>query len=62
MHDLLRLYAQKLSDDHAQADQREHSRDRLFAYYMNTADAADDHLQALPTPTEPGTSPPEKMP
>jgi tetratricopeptide (TPR) repeat protein len=54
MHDLLRLYAQKLSDDHAPADHREHGRDRLFAYYMNTADAADDHLQTLPAPTVPG--------
>ena len=53
MHDLLRLYALKLSDDHAQADQRERSRDRLFVYYMNTADAADDHLQALSTHMEP---------
>jgi tetratricopeptide (TPR) repeat protein len=48
MHDLLRLYAQKLSDDHARADNREHSRDRLFDYYMNAADTADDHLQAVP--------------
>ena len=48
MHDLLRLYAQKLSDDHARADHREHSRDRLFAYYMKAADTADDHLQAVP--------------
>ena len=51
MHDLLRLYAQRLSDDHAHADHREHSRDRLFAYYMKTADFADDHLQALPALT-----------
>jgi tetratricopeptide (TPR) repeat protein len=51
MHDLLRLYAQNLSEVHASADHREHSRDRLFAYYINTTDAADDHLQTLPTPT-----------
>ena len=51
MHDLLRLYAQRLSDDNAHADHREHSRDRLFTYYMKTADFADDHLQALPTLT-----------
>ena len=51
MHDLLRLYAQKLSDDHARADHREHSRDRLFAYYMKAADTADDHLQAVPALT-----------
>jgi tetratricopeptide (TPR) repeat protein len=54
MHDLLRLYAQKLSDDHAHADHREDSRDRLFTYYMKAADTADDHLQALPALTGPG--------
>jgi len=54
MHDLLRLYAQKLSEDHAPADHREDSRDRLFAYYMHTADAADDHLQTPQAPTAPG--------
>jgi len=54
MHDLLRIYAQKLSEDRAVADHREHSRDRLLAYYMNTADAADDHLQTGPAPTAPG--------
>ncbi len=51
MHDLLRLYAQKLSEDHAHADHREQCRDRLFAYYMTTADTADDYLQALPALT-----------
>ena len=53
MHDLLRLYAQKLSADHADADHREQSRDRLLAYYMDTADEADDHLQGRITPTRP---------
>ena len=48
MHDLLRQYAQQLSDDHADADGREHARDRLLRYYLDTADAADDHLRALP--------------
>ena len=48
MHDLLRLYAQRLSDDHAEADGREQARDRLLGYYLDTADAADDHLRALP--------------
>jgi tetratricopeptide (TPR) repeat protein len=46
MHDLLRLYSQQLSDTHAEADGREQARDRLLRYYMDTADAADDHLRA----------------
>ena len=54
MHDLLRLYAQQLSDDYAHADRREHIRDRLFTYYMKAADTADDCLQALPALTGPG--------
>src|SRR5258708_33840866 len=44
IHDLLRLYARRLSD----ADDREQARDRLLGYYLTTADAADDHLRALP--------------
>jgi tetratricopeptide (TPR) repeat protein len=53
MHDLLRLYAQQLSDVHADADRREHARDRLLRYYLKMADAADDHLRALPGTTVP---------
>ena len=48
MHDLLRLYAQQLSDAHADADEREQARDQLLRHYLDTAGAADDHLQALP--------------
>ena len=48
MHDLLRLYAQRLSDDHAEADGREQARDRLLGHYLRMADAANDHLRALP--------------
>ena len=48
MHDLLRLYAQRLSDDHAEADGREQARDRLLGYYLSMARAADAHLRALP--------------
>jgi tetratricopeptide (TPR) repeat protein len=48
MHDLLRLYTRQLSDAHADADGREQARDRLLRYYLDTADAADDHLRALP--------------
>ena len=57
MHDLLRLYAQRLSDEHAEADGREQARDRLLGYYLDMADAADDHLRALP-----GTAVPERSP
>ncbi len=48
MHDLLRLYAQRLCDENAQAAQREQARDRLLNYYLDMARAAYDHLQALP--------------
>ena len=48
MHDLLRLYAGRLSDVHADMDSREQARDRLLHYYLATARAADDHLRALP--------------
>ena len=48
MHDLLRLYARQLSDNYAEADEREQARDRLLDFYLKTADAADDHLRALP--------------
>ena len=48
MHDLLHLYAQRLSEEHAEVDGREQARDRLLDYYLTMADAADDHLRALP--------------
>ena len=48
MHDLVRLYAQQLSDTQADSDGREQARDRLLDYYTTTADAADDHMRALP--------------
>ena len=48
MHDLLRLYAQRLSDACADADGREHACDRLLDYYLRTARAADQHVRALP--------------
>jgi len=48
MHDLVRVYAGQISDAHAEADGREQARDRLLRYYLDTANAADDHLQALP--------------
>ena len=48
MHDLLRLYAGRLSDDHADADDREEARDRLLDYYLSTAGAANQHLLGGP--------------
>ena len=48
MHDLLRLYARRLSDAQADADGREQARDRLLGYYLSNVRAADDHLRSLP--------------
>jgi tetratricopeptide (TPR) repeat protein len=48
MHDLLRLYAQRLSDEHAAEDCQEEARDRLLGYYLDMAAAADAHLRVLP--------------
>ncbi len=48
MHDLVRIYGQRLSDAHAEADGREQACDRLLGYYLYMARAADDHLRALP--------------
>jgi tetratricopeptide (TPR) repeat protein len=48
MHDLLALYAQRLSGQHAGADGREQGLDRLLSYYLDTTLAADRHLRALP--------------
>jgi tetratricopeptide (TPR) repeat protein len=53
MHDLVRLYAHRLSGEHAEADGREQSRDRLLSYYLTMAEAADAHMQALPGMTVP---------
>ena len=54
MHDLVRLYAQQLSDTHAQGDQREQARDRLLGYYLDKAEAAGQYLRALPGTPVPG--------
>lgn len=48
MHDLVLLYARRLSDSYADSDGREQARDRLLEYYLNTAEAADSHLGAAP--------------
>jgi len=55
MHDLVHLYAQQLSDDHADTDGQERARDRLFGYYLQTALAADRHIRALPGMSVPGS-------
>ena len=55
MHDLLRLYAGRVSDEHAGADDREQARDRLLGYYLRTAEAANAHLRALPGTAVPDT-------
>ena len=48
MHDLIRLYAQGLSDEHAAADGQYQALDRLLGYYLGMTNVADDHLRALP--------------
>ncbi|HEX5496911.1 MAG TPA: tetratricopeptide repeat protein, partial [Mycobacteriales bacterium] len=46
MHDLVRAYATGLPEDHP--GDRATATDRLLDHYTTTADAADDHLRALP--------------
>ena len=48
MHDLLRLYARRLSERNADADAVEEARDRLFGYYVGMMQAACVHLLAIP--------------
>lgn len=48
MHDLVRLYAQRLSDAHADIDDRERARGRLLSYYLKMTQAAVFHLLAYP--------------
>ena len=56
MHDLLCLYARRLSDDYADADGREQASDRLLGHYLTMAYTADQHLR-----TQPGTTVPEEF-
>lgn len=44
MHDLMRLYAQRLSDAHAKSDRRDQARDRLLSYYLKTTQDAVVHI------------------
>ncbi|MGA4994713.1 tetratricopeptide repeat protein [Nonomuraea bangladeshensis] len=48
MHDLVRLYADQHGHSQSVDDQRERALDWLLGFYLHTADAADDHLRALP--------------
>ncbi|MFE2443203.1 tetratricopeptide repeat protein [Streptomyces sp. NPDC059426] len=43
-HDLVRLYADEKGRLHADSDERNVARSRLFAYYQTTAEAASSHL------------------
>jgi tetratricopeptide (TPR) repeat protein len=53
-HDLLRLYADELSDAETDPDLREHALDRLFDYYLIRAQAAKTRLLAPPGAQAPG--------
>ncbi|MBN6051065.1 tetratricopeptide repeat protein, partial [Nonomuraea sp. RK-328] len=48
MHDLLHLYADHHGYVQADDDDREQALERLLTFYLHTADAANDHLCALP--------------
>ncbi|GHF70810.1 hypothetical protein GCM10010218_60140 [Streptomyces mashuensis] len=58
MHDLVRLYADEQGTRHAEDDEREDARDRLFEHYLFTAVAAGnqagnvDDTPLFPTPEE----------
>jgi tetratricopeptide (TPR) repeat protein len=54
LHDLLRLYARRMSRRHSEADAGEQARDRLFSHYERMAHAAALHLLAMPGVTVPG--------
>jgi tetratricopeptide (TPR) repeat protein len=57
MHDLTRLYADKLCRHHDDDHSRQQALNRLIEHYYSTADAADDHLRALP-----GQAVPDRFP
>jgi tetratricopeptide (TPR) repeat protein len=48
MHDLVRLYASQLLEEHGGGNERERAIDRLLGHYLTNASAAADHLRALP--------------
>jgi len=45
VHHMLRLYAERLSDEHADTDERERALDRLLGHYLATTEAAGDRLR-----------------
>jgi tetratricopeptide (TPR) repeat protein len=47
MHDLVRLYAQRLPADPAAASVRDRALDRLLSHWLAKTNAADQHLRAL---------------
>jgi tetratricopeptide (TPR) repeat protein len=47
MHDLVRLYANRLANQHDGSDDHEQALDRLLDYWLEMAQAARDHLLAL---------------
>jgi hypothetical protein len=53
MHDLVRLYAQRLGDEHADTDRREQAFDRLLSYYLDTTNTAMAHTRPQPGMTVP---------
>ena len=53
MHDLIRLYATSLQDQHAECDGREGALARLLEFYLAAARAATAHLD--PTQADPAS-------
>jgi len=45
MHDLLRLYARRLSDTHSETDRRDQAIVQLLDYYVRSTHSADSHLR-----------------
>ena len=45
MHDLVRIYARRLSDERSAEDGREAGLDQLFGYYLTTAGEADSYVR-----------------
>ncbi|MDQ1041969.1 tetratricopeptide repeat protein [Streptomyces sp. V4I2] len=53
LHDLIRLYADQQGRTHADTDHRDAALTRLLDHYQSTTEAADTHLQTLPSTTSP---------
>ena len=48
MHDLVRLYGQRLANQHGDSDDQEQALDRLLDYWLEITQAANDHVLAVP--------------